>query len=219
MVLTLFENGFHSHPNAPKSVGDWGSTPDPSIERERALDACQSDTPRGRDANSHLRPERQKLSVRHWSMVVYGYADQMETESTSVLDKMASHINGRRSGPRRARNWLSPETVARNPTCKHANNFTADFSGSRKPRSALLFKIHSFIKWKTKNLQLYAKCLFNLVLFNQLTTHRMWIANRYLSINIVFVFHRLNEIFIYLLCTSRENNNYNTISVYLYWIK
>ena len=29
MVLTLFKNGFYLHPNAPKSVGGWGSTPDP----------------------------------------------------------------------------------------------------------------------------------------------------------------------------------------------
>ena len=25
MVLTLFKNGLHLHPNAPKSVGAWGS--------------------------------------------------------------------------------------------------------------------------------------------------------------------------------------------------
>ena len=29
MVLRLFKNGFHLHPNAPKSVGGWGSAPDP----------------------------------------------------------------------------------------------------------------------------------------------------------------------------------------------
>ena len=55
-------------------------------------------------------------------MVVDGYADQMETDITSVLDKMAPLITGRRSGPRRARNWLSLETIARNPTRKNAIN-------------------------------------------------------------------------------------------------
>ena len=29
MVLTQFKNGFHLHPNALKSVGGWGSAPDP----------------------------------------------------------------------------------------------------------------------------------------------------------------------------------------------
>ena len=33
---------------------------------ESAFDACQSDTPRGRGANSHLRPGRHKPSVRRW---------------------------------------------------------------------------------------------------------------------------------------------------------
>ena len=42
---------------------------------------------------------------------VDGYADQMKTEITSVLDKLASLKTGRRSGPRRARNWLSPEVI------------------------------------------------------------------------------------------------------------
>ena len=36
---------------------------------------------------------------------------QMETEITSVLDKLAPLKTGRRSGPRRARNWLSPEAI------------------------------------------------------------------------------------------------------------
>ena len=35
----------------------------------------------------------------------------METEITSVLDKLASLKTGRRSGLRRARNWLSPEAI------------------------------------------------------------------------------------------------------------
>ena len=34
IVLRLFKNGFHLHPNAPKSVGGWGSAPDPPIARE-----------------------------------------------------------------------------------------------------------------------------------------------------------------------------------------
>ena len=37
MVLTLFKNGSHSHPNAPKSVDGWGSAKDPPIARESAL--------------------------------------------------------------------------------------------------------------------------------------------------------------------------------------
>ena len=46
MVLTLFKNGFQLHPNAPKSVGGWGSAPDPLfIARESGFGACQSDTP------------------------------------------------------------------------------------------------------------------------------------------------------------------------------
>ena len=64
MVLMLFKNGFHLHPNAPKSVGIWGSAPDPPMARESAFGACQSDTSRERGANSHLRPGRQKPSVR-----------------------------------------------------------------------------------------------------------------------------------------------------------
>ena len=47
VVLTLFKNGFHLHPNVLKSVGGWGSAPDSQIVRESAFDACQSDTPRG----------------------------------------------------------------------------------------------------------------------------------------------------------------------------
>ena len=35
----------------------------------------------------------------------------METEITSVLDELAPLKTGRRSGPRRARNWLSPEAI------------------------------------------------------------------------------------------------------------
>ena len=42
---------------------------------------------------------------------VDGYVDQMETEITSVLDKLAPLKTGRRSGPKRARNWLSPEAI------------------------------------------------------------------------------------------------------------
>ena len=71
MVLTVFRNGFYSHLNAPKSVGGWGSSPDPPIARESAFYACQSDTPRGRGANSHLRPGRQKPSVRHWILTFW----------------------------------------------------------------------------------------------------------------------------------------------------
>ena len=114
MVLTLFKNGFHSHPNAPENVDGWDSSPDPQqlrrapfglacltrrvengviaiqkwvpytpkcsrktlaagappqrprppIAREMsAFDACQSDTPRGRGADSHPHPGRQKPSV------------------------------------------------------------------------------------------------------------------------------------------------------------
>ena len=29
VVLKLFKNGFHLHPNTPKTVGGWGSAPDP----------------------------------------------------------------------------------------------------------------------------------------------------------------------------------------------
>ena len=36
-----------------------------SITREIAFGVCQSDTPGVRGANSHLRPGRQKPSVRH----------------------------------------------------------------------------------------------------------------------------------------------------------
>ena len=42
---------------------------------------------------------------------VDGYIDQMESEITYVLDKMAPLKTGRRSGPRRAKNWLSPEAT------------------------------------------------------------------------------------------------------------
>ena len=45
VILTLFKNGFHLHPNALRSVGGWGSAPDPPIVRESAFGACQSDTP------------------------------------------------------------------------------------------------------------------------------------------------------------------------------
>ena len=48
MMLRLFRKGFHSHPNAPKSVGGWGSAPDPSPNSEgERLCACQSDTLKG----------------------------------------------------------------------------------------------------------------------------------------------------------------------------
>ena len=43
----------------------------------------------------------------------------METEITSVLDKMAPLKTGLRSGPRRARNWLSSEAIeAKKQRCK-----------------------------------------------------------------------------------------------------
>ena len=35
----------------------------------------------------------------------------METELTSILDKVAPLKNGHRTGPRKAKNWLSPEAV------------------------------------------------------------------------------------------------------------
>ena len=65
MVLTLFKNGFHSHPNALKSVGGWGSAPYPH-PRGRVPSTLVSLTRRGRrGATSHLRPGRHKPSVRH----------------------------------------------------------------------------------------------------------------------------------------------------------
>ena len=42
---------------------------------------------------------------------VDGYANQMETELTSILDKVAPLKTGHRIGPRKAKNWLSPEAV------------------------------------------------------------------------------------------------------------
>ena len=42
---------------------------------------------------------------------VDGYADQMETEITSLLDAAAPLKTGHRSGPRKAKNWLSPEAI------------------------------------------------------------------------------------------------------------
>ena len=42
---------------------------------------------------------------------VDGYANQMETELTSILDKVAPLKTGHRTGPRKAKNWLSPEAV------------------------------------------------------------------------------------------------------------
>ena len=57
IVLTLFKNGFHLHPNAPKSVGVWGGGRAPS---------ALASLPREKGANVHLRPGRQKPSVRHW---------------------------------------------------------------------------------------------------------------------------------------------------------
>ena len=39
------------------------------------------------------------------------YANQMETELTSILDKVAPLKTGHRTGPRKAKNWLSPEAV------------------------------------------------------------------------------------------------------------
>ena len=43
-----------------------GAPPQTPIARESAFGACQSDTPRGRGASSHLRPGLQKPLVRHW---------------------------------------------------------------------------------------------------------------------------------------------------------
>ena len=45
MVLTLFKNGFHLHPNALKSIGGWGSAPDPNSEGERLrrLPVCHAE--------------------------------------------------------------------------------------------------------------------------------------------------------------------------------
>ena len=42
---------------------------------------------------------------------VDGYANQMKTELTSILDKGAPLKTGHRTGPRSAKNWLSPQAV------------------------------------------------------------------------------------------------------------
>ena len=42
---------------------------------------------------------------------VDGYADQMESVITSALDRAAPLKTGRRSGPRKAKNWLSPDAI------------------------------------------------------------------------------------------------------------
>ena len=42
---------------------------------------------------------------------VDGYADQMESVITSALDRAAPLKTGRRSGPRKAKNWLSPDVI------------------------------------------------------------------------------------------------------------
>ena len=42
---------------------------------------------------------------------VDGYANQMETELTSILDKVAPLKTGHRTGPRKAKNWLSPRPL------------------------------------------------------------------------------------------------------------
>ena len=42
---------------------------------------------------------------------VDGYANQMETVITSALDRVAPLKTGHRSGPRKAKSWLSPEAV------------------------------------------------------------------------------------------------------------
>ena len=42
---------------------------------------------------------------------VDSYANQMETELTSILDKVAPLKTGHRTGHRKAENWLSPEAV------------------------------------------------------------------------------------------------------------
>ena len=42
---------------------------------------------------------------------VDGYANQMETELTSILDKVAPLKTGHRTGPRKENNWLSTEAV------------------------------------------------------------------------------------------------------------
>ena len=42
---------------------------------------------------------------------VDGFANQMETELTSILDEVAPLKTGHRTGPRKAKKWLSPEAV------------------------------------------------------------------------------------------------------------
>ena len=42
---------------------------------------------------------------------VDGFANQMETVLTSILDEVAPLKTGHRTGPRKAKNWLSPEAV------------------------------------------------------------------------------------------------------------
>ena len=72
-LIRRVENGVNAIlkwvPFTPKcSQKRWwlGLRPRPLLARESAFDACQSDTPKGRGANSHLRPGRHKPSVRHW---------------------------------------------------------------------------------------------------------------------------------------------------------
>ena len=45
------------------------------------------------------------------SPTVDGYANQMKTEITSLLDTAALLKTGHRSGPRKAKNWLSPDAI------------------------------------------------------------------------------------------------------------
>ena len=68
MVLTVFRIGFYSHPNAPKSVGDWGSAPDPQIARESAFGACQSACQSGINAIQKWVPVTPKCSQKRWRM-------------------------------------------------------------------------------------------------------------------------------------------------------
>ena len=75
MVLKLFKNGFHLLSNTPKKRWRLGLRPKPlpPKAREIAFGAYQSDTPRVRGANFHLRPGRQKPSVRHCPVAYRGF--------------------------------------------------------------------------------------------------------------------------------------------------
>ena len=74
--------------SSPKSVGGWGSAPDPSPPNSKGERLCAC---RREGANSHLCPGRQKPSVRHWLQYFDPWTCELVVAATGTGQKISTN--------------------------------------------------------------------------------------------------------------------------------